>query len=470
MNLFDTIPVNFFSVLSSKNKELYADALMRLHHLFQHELNIKTSDYISVLIELIDNRSYEIEDDDEITEEGLSLNAKARLVLNRFVSAGWIDRENMDGSFTEIITPRVYAIRVMQLLHDLSEERTNEYNSLVFSTFSGLKQAHENNHDQMYEAVLNAKSNTEKLIQELKTLYHGIRSHLRKIQGQKNINILLRDHFDEYKALADRIYHPIKTMDSVHRYMTPIIEILAAVAGNPKIMEDMITRAISIRRYKTEEEAESEIINAIDYIMDIYKSLGSTVSEIDKKHSSYTKLSIDTIRYHMSADQTIRGKLVTLLKGYAGAAADSARQAKLLILMEKKIRVNRQEFFDGHSLWHKNIKSRRISASPMTVNEDGRLSQTEAENIIKTMHNDFSLQHIKHFMNTLFGGNDSFSTEDINIPDDREFILLLLAAIRSGERNTGFKAEVGTDSIKINGYGIPKMIFTKKGGAQENVE
>ena len=52
----------------------------------------------------------------------------------------------------------------------------------------------------MYEAVLNAKSNTERLVYELKTLYHGIRSYLKKIQGQKNINILLSDHFDDYKA------------------------------------------------------------------------------------------------------------------------------------------------------------------------------------------------------------------------------------------------------------------------------
>ena len=153
MNLFDVIPGNFFSVLSSKNKALYVDALMLFHNLFQHELNIKTSDYISVLIELLENSAYEIEDDEEITEEGLSSNVKARLILNRFVSTGWIDRENMDGSFVEVITPRVYAIRVMQLLHDLSKEQTNEYNSLVFSTFSALKEAYENNHDQMYEAV-----------------------------------------------------------------------------------------------------------------------------------------------------------------------------------------------------------------------------------------------------------------------------------------------------------------------------
>jgi hypothetical protein len=468
MNLFEIIPGSFFSILSSKNKELYVDALMLLHRLFQYELNITTSDFIAALVELLENRSYEIEDDDEIAEGGLTLSVKARLILNRFVTTGWVDRENMDGSFVEVITPRTYAIRIMQLLNDLCDDRTMEYNSLVFSTYSGLKEARDNQPLQMYEAVLNAKSNTEKLVYELKTLYHGIRGYLRKIQGQRDINILLRDHFDEYKALVDRIYHPIKTMDSVYRYMAPIKEILVSVLGNSEMMESMRKRAMSIRGYKNEDEAGGEILNAIDYVQDIYQSLGSIVSEIDKKHSNYTKLSVDTIRYHMSADQTISGKLVTLLKEYA--ASSGSTRIKFLSLMEQKICINRQEFFDSHSLWHRNIKSRRLSTEPLSVTNGARFSETEAEHLLKLMSSDYSLQHIQQFIKKLFGENSSFSTEEMEIVDDREFIMLLLAAIRAGERNTNYKAHVGTGILRINGYGIPKMVFKKKKGGDNNVE
>jgi hypothetical protein len=467
VNLFGTIPGNFFSILSSKNKELYIDALMLLHNSFKYELNIVTSDFISALINLLENRSYEIEDDDEIPEVGLTLNENARLILNRFVKTGWVDRENMDGSFTEVITPKTYAIRVMQLLYDLGTDQVREYNSLVFSTYSSLKEARDNQRDQMYEAVLNAKSNTEKLIYELKALYHGIRGYLRKIQGQRDVNILLRDHFDEYKALADRIYHPIKTMDSVHRYMTPISEILNSILGNSEMIDQMRKRAISIRSYKSEDEAGLEIINAIDYILEIYRSLGGIVHEIDKKHSNYTKLSVDTIRYNMSADQTINGKLVSLLKKYSSSTGPG--QEKILNFLEQKVRINRQEFIDGHSLWHRNIKSQGAT-NPLTINDNARLSDAVASEMLKFMRNDYSLEHIKLFMNGLFSDKNSISTEDMNIQDDREFIKLLLAAIRAGERNTDFKVQMGTDNLNINGYGIPQMVFTRKGGKVEHVE
>lgn len=468
MNLFETIPGNFFSILSSKNKEIYVDALMLLHRLFQNELNIETSDFIPALVGLLENRVYELEDDDEITEGGLTLSGKARLILNRFVTTGWIERENMDGSFKEVITPRAHAIRVIQMLFDLTNDRTKEYNSLVFSTYSGLKEARENQQNQMYEAVLNAKSNTEKLVYELKTLYHGIRGYIKKIQGQRDINILLRDHFDEYKALVDRIYHPIKTMDSVYRYMAPIMEILTGVLGIPEMMDQMKKRAITIRSYENEEEAGREIINAIDYVLDIYRNLGTIVYEIDKKHSNYTKLSVDTIRYHMSADQTISGKLVTLLKEFT-VSGDSMK-VKILGLMEQKVRTNRQEFLDGHSLWHRNIKSRRSSARALTINDAERLSEEEAGQMLKFMRNDYSLQHVRLFMDRLFGDKDSVSTGEIEVSDDREFLLLLLAAIRAGERNTSFKVQAGTGSLRINGYGIPQMVFTRKGGGDKYVE
>ena len=464
MNLFEIIPGNFFSVLSSKNKELYVDALMLLHKLFQYELNIETSDYLSALIGLLENRSYEAEDDDELTDGSLPLSAQARLIMNRFISTGWVDKEYMDGSFTEVITPRTYAIQVMQLLYDLGDNNAREYNSLVFSTYSALKEARDNQPGLMYEAVINAKSNTERLIRELKTLYHGIRGYLKKIQGQNDVNTLLRDHFDEYKALADRIYHPIKTMDSVYRYMTPIREILAGALGNPEIMENMRKRAVSIKRYDAEDDAGMEIADAINYVTDIYRSLGGIVTEIDKKHSNYTKLSVDTIRYHMSADQTIGGKLAEILKRYAAADEKTGERKKLMGLMENKIRVNRQEFIDGNSLWHRNVKSRRSTAEPLVVDGGARIPDDEADRIIKSMHGDFSLSRIMKYMNSLFKDKDILSTDEIDIPGDREFILLLLAAIRAGERNVNFSAQAGSGRVDINGYVVPLMRFAKKRG------
>ena len=175
MGLFDVVPSNFFTVLVSGNREVYADALRLLHQMFQYELNIRVDDYIASLISMLEDKAFVPEEDDEVTAGGLTLSGKARLILNRFVKTGWIDKEFLDGSFVEIITPINYAISAMKLLSELSQNTLREYNSLVFSTYSGLKQAKSEHESHMYEAILSARTNTERLEYELRTLYHGDR-------------------------------------------------------------------------------------------------------------------------------------------------------------------------------------------------------------------------------------------------------------------------------------------------------
>ena len=459
MSLFDIVPPNFFSVLSSRNKEIYVDALMLLHKQLKYELNIEDSDYIAALVELLENRTYEIEEDDDV-DSGLTLTSKARLILNRFIETGWVDKETMDGSFVEVITPRTYAIATMRLLYDLEETQVKEYSSLVFSTYSSLKEAHENQQAQMYEAIMTAKANTEQLVYELKTLYHGIRSYTRRIYGQHNVNTLLSDHFDEYKELTDRIYHPIKTMDSVYRYMAPIREILIAVLSDDELMESVGKRAMAVRKYDSEEEARLIIISAIDYVLDAYQSIGNIVNEIDKKHSTYTKLSVDTIRYQMSADQTIAGKLAQVLKTYS--SADSKNRELILGIMERKVRVNRQEFMDGRSLWRRSIKSKRGLAAPLEINMEDTLSHEEAIRLLPPLEDKYSMKKLRGYIHDLLGDRDSISTAEVDIDSDEEFLLILLSTARAGERGSGFVLAPEDAAKETNNYRIPVMTFRKK--------
>lgn len=78
-------------------------------------------------------------------------------------------------------------------------------------------------------------------------------------------------------------------MDSVHRYMGPIQSLLTDILADESLMKTMRDRAISIKKYEDEAEASEEIIKAIDYILDAYQTVGDLVSNIDRKHNTYTK-------------------------------------------------------------------------------------------------------------------------------------------------------------------------------------
>lgn len=462
MKLFDVVPENFFSILSSANRELYFDALMILHEMFKFELNIRVDDYISSLISILEDRAFELEEDDEAQESGLTLSGKARLILNRFVKTGWVDKEFLDGSFIEIVTPRNYAIPVMKLLSNLGNNSLQEYNSLVFATFSGLKQVKTENESHIYEAVLSARSNTEQLQYALRTLYHGIRGFLRGIVEQQDVNLLLQNHFGEYKKMSDRIYHPIKTMDSVHRYMGPIQSLLTDILADEALMKTMRARAMSIKKYEDEAEADEEIIKAIDYVLDAYQTVGDLVSEIDRKHSIYTKSSIEKIQYLMTADQTIKGKLAELLKTYASMMDDKRDQ--LGDIMEKTIRINRQEFLDAQSLYHKNVKSRRIDRAPLAIEPDDSFADLAERYLLEQFKNGYPAARIRAFVDDLFAkGASRIEAKDIQISCDSDFILLILAVIRQNDRGMPYSVKMGEGRVWRNGYAIPNMTIFKKG-------
>ena len=424
VKLFDIVPGNFFSVLSSANREIYYDALMIIHDMFKFELNIRTDDYLSSIITLLDEKTYvyETEEDDEDTyESGQTLSSKARLILNRLLRTGWIDSEHIDRTFIEIITPRNYAIPVLRMLKELGDTSLQEYNSLVFATFSGLKQAVSENEQHLYEALLSAKSNTEQLQYSLRTLFHSIRSFLRGVALQQDVNVLLEDHFNEYKIMMDRIYHPIKTMDSVHRYIAPIQNLLSNLLANDEQMQVMRERAISIKKYDDESQSNEEIIKAIDYIMDFYQAVGGLVSEIDRKHSTYTKNSIDKIQYLMTADQSIKGKLAETLKFYARASQNT--RDNIAEIMEYHINVGRQGFLDELSLYHKNVKSRRILRKALAISNIDDLSGRAEEFLIQRIKRGFPLAKIRAYIKNLIPeGSDEIKASDINISCDADFI------------------------------------------------
>ena len=460
MKLFDLVPGNFFSILASGNREIYYEAIMVLHELFRFELNIRVDDFLSALIAILEDQTFDVEAEDELQEGSLTLSGKSRLILDRLIKTGWIDKEFLDSSFIEIITPRNYAIPVMRLLSELGDSSLKEYNSLVFATYSGLKQAKTEDEPHLYEALLSAKSNTEHLQYSLRALYHAIRGFMRAIAPEQNINTLLQEHFQEYKQMSDRIYHPIKTMDSVHRYMLPIQGLLAEIRSDEALLQTMRERAMSVKNYD-EAIADEEIFRDIDFIMDFFGAVGSLVSEIDRKHSNFTRSSIEKTKYLMTADHTIKGKLAEALTLFAGGT--EAERDELLSLMNDKIQVGRQEFFDAKSLYHKSVRSRRIDRDALQVEQKDETVGLAKDFLLSRIAEGYTAVKIKKYIDSLIPtGEHEISSENIQINTESEFIMLILVMIRQGESGLPYKVALHQGQVNSNGYSIPKMTIAKE--------
>lgn len=472
MKLFEKIPASFFSVLASPNREIYWLALVKLHELLEYDLNIPAEDYCVALSDLLSDRELVEENPDDEEEARLirQPTGKERWILNRLKRAGWLDTEYRDGSFVEIVVPRGYADKIIRLLLELEKTETKEYNSLVFSTYSVLKQAYEDKSERMYEALLTARRNTAELLQDLKGFYNSIREYHQNIAQAVDVNQLLGDYYDSYKSLLDKVYHPIKTLDSLTQYRQPILDILTSLQTDEEMLNKAAARLVQISPGTPDGDAHTLLNRTIEELLDSYAALDEILAEIDRKHSAYTRELGDSIKYRMSADHSTAGKLAGLLQAAAGSTPGKPRE-EILQLLQSGIVCYTQTFADEASLWHPATRTRRagipthkITAAP-PEEEQALLDAFRAER-----HGQYSAASAWRYIGQALQGKAQISGEDLALKNDSDFIHLLVAAVRSGEKNAPYTVELLDGESVVNGYRIPRMTIRRKSAAPTRKE
>jgi hypothetical protein len=469
MKLFEILPSNLFTILSSKNKEIYTEALFILRKAFKQEMTVRKSDLVSMLVAGLDEKMYEIDLAEEESEadipgeeKGSTLSSRAHFILRRLKETGWIDLEYQMDSFEENITLPDFSIKLLNLLFSLTDESVKEYNSYVYSTYSDLKTADQERDDYMYTALMNAYDKTIQLVDELKTLHNNIRRYHQALNEYATVNDILKGHFDEYKNLiTDRIYHPLKTLDSVPRFKGPIMKILSEWLIDYNLRERIGAQAITRGKYKTKAEADEDIILKIGEISDTYERLEEMLEEIDRKNSAYTRASIEKMRYLLHSDRSIKGKIVDLLTQVAFCLPE--KQEILISQLSDAVELFRQGYLDEKSLFIRAPKSRKEEGRPLEISDT---LAGEGENILEEFlekaKRSYSHARIIRFMRSAMAGINVLTSREIPLPDDESFILLMLGTLKGGEKNVFYRVEFNEGYIENNGYRVPEMRFIRK--------
>lgn len=84
MNLYDVIPENLFSVLASKNKNLYVKTLFVLLDAFKQHLKISKDELISMINAQLDDDIISADfTEEELLESEQSLSGKAHFLVRK---------------------------------------------------------------------------------------------------------------------------------------------------------------------------------------------------------------------------------------------------------------------------------------------------------------------------------------------------------------------------------------------------
>ena len=131
MELFDAIPASLFTVLTSKNRDTYASALLVMRKTFTQDVMVEKEVLISHLTNTLqkDLLDIDVSVEEGYTEESIKdANALARFIVKRFKDTGWIDTEYARGTrLQEFITLPPYSLKLLDLLNSLCSQREADY-------------------------------------------------------------------------------------------------------------------------------------------------------------------------------------------------------------------------------------------------------------------------------------------------------------------------------------------------------
>lgn len=462
MGLFNIIPDNFFSILSCKNKDIYLDALFVLRKAYKQQMMIKREDLISMLIANLEDRLMDVDTEEDEAPKEKNPSSMAYLLLRKLEGAGWIEREYASNSFEEYINLHDYSIRILNALFDITDITAREYNGYVYSTYSVIRTADQDRDEYMYSALSEAHKKTHELVDELKSLLNNIRRYHQMMGNETQVREILKGHFDEFKELiGDRIYHPLKTFDSVPRFKNPILTMLKGWMFDNEVLGIMADSGLLRKNYKDRDEAVGDIFYMIGDIVDIYERIDDLVREIDRKNAAYTRASVERMQYLLNTDRSIKGKLIEILKAVAN---NDGISDKLLSEMEEGINVFPVKYIDEFSLYTRQERKDRSNCVPLKVDFkfDEEALEREMEDFRDRVKNSFSHNRIMGFMKQQFKDSMEIESRDFILKEDEDFIMLILASLKHDEVNSFYHIDFKDGYVLNGGYRLPYMKFRRK--------
>lgn len=462
MKLFDVIPPELFSILASPNRYLYADALEVLYDTYQESLKIPESTYYSMLRSRLEHQlaeaTFEGEDIDE--EELRDISGRTRFLIRKLHSKGWFEKERGQDFEEYIIVPH-YSSQLLELFHSLTDDAPMRGYSYVFGTYSTLKVADEDNsvYNKMM-AVHSAYENTQSLIKILKSVYHNVNRYFQLQMDMQDINEVLAAHFDDFgQKVMESYIRPLKIKDSVPKFRVPIQTILNSWLEDDTLLGAMANASFQDKRKENMEACRRDILDKIFWIKERYESLEiDYLDEIDQQVRKYTRATTQKIENLTNRDQNTRGNLNFLL----AALSRNRRAGKLLDEIEPLFVLTEQSFLSEKSLWYRKRPAKRVKTTSVLVEEEP-IGEDSKEEMASLLDSRYGKTGVRKYMERIFGEEAVRYSKDLELTDDQDYILSLLAVLNSDERGSFYIAEFLDGDFSKERYRIPQVRFARKG-------
>ena len=474
MNLFAKLPDNFFSILASRNKGVYGDALIVLYDALNlYRARIRKNDYVELLKSRSGDDLNSYVDEEDGVESESSIGAKANQIVKRLIETGWIyiDYDTKNG--TEYILLPSYSVNMLKLIYEFADTTANHYVSYVHTTYADLKYEDDNQDESMYKTLENAYNNTESLAIEVAKLDHSIKVYKRQLSDMFEPNEVLKQHFDICREdVVDPIYHPLKTHDSITLYHGPISSILKRWLEVDTVREKLIDQCLKENKsVKSRLEATDDVVKKITRIQDIYLRLSTEINNIDVSQSEYVKASADKVIFLNNHDKSVKGKLEKIFTVLARNLSKNEQDKNssypnIIRAFGSSIKLYTQGYYDEGSLRKPYERNQKFFSDPLPLPDDDHIFDDSQMTMAMAETARYSDERVMEFMAENFQDKKQIHVHDFKVDNVDDFLYLMLGAIKATAPISFYDMD-RQDELNVNidvndKVNAPDYIYTKK--------
>jgi len=473
MELFDLIPPSIFTILTSKNREVYIQALFVLRATFKQEIVIERGLLTNQLINELQSSLFDMDpsaDDSTITSQSFKeASSLAHFLIRRLKETGWIEIEyNKMSGLSEYVTLPPYAIKMINALYDMCREEVEEYNSYLYGMYSALLYAEQEHGAYRYTALLAVYEKVLQLEDALKTLFHNLKRRYTNLGRFKTANQLLAEHFDSYqKDIIQQIYYPLKTKDSINRFKGSILKILSQWMRSSEVVEELVVQAKFQDPKLTEAGAHLEILSKMNTIVDKLNDLEQLVSRIDERNNAYVSAATEKMRYLLRSDKSIKGKLTKLFEQLARDY--SKGETKLLETLSESFELHRHGYIEESSLFTRSPSMRYTDDEPLELPQfDAELANQLADEFAQNSFSRFTPERVNRFVIDQMGSAERVNVNQWPLEQLESFLYLMHAFLKGFETESFYRLEFLEGRQQGHHYDVPNMDFVRR--RNEHVE
>ena len=206
------------------------------------------------------------------------------------------------------------------------------------------------------------------------------------------------------------------------------------------------------------ENCRSDLLRKIFWIDERYDNIEHDyLDEIDAQVRRYTRAATQKVENLTNRDQNVRGNLNVLLT----ALSRNRRAGDLVDQIQPVFQLYEQSFLSEKSLWYRKRPGKRTKAAAVLIQETASDADAAAQ-AAQLLRSEYGRAAIVAYVQGWLGDADVCYSKDLNIKDDKSYIMSLLAVLTSGDSAAGHQIKELGGLFHENGYSIPQMQIRRK--------